>query len=93
MNFDELVSYSILRHKASMSDPADLIGQLPDGTPGMRQMCVKLYQPLFDRLETITQLFGVSKRQFVEAALYEAVNRAEDAAQASQAFGNNKESV
>ena len=80
MNFDEVIRYKALALKSSISGAtgSDLfIDQLDiSNTPSMRNICATIHISLFEKVESITNLLNISKRQFVEHALIEAVEKA-----------------
>lgn len=90
MNFDEVIQLQVLKLKALTSgvnnrrliDVAIDQGQLPE----LRQMCAKVHPDLITRLEHVTELLDMSKREFIEAAVADAVSRAEDAIDRSGAM-------
>ena len=43
----------------------------------MRNVCALISVPLFDRLEQLCGVLSISKREFIEAALIEALNQAD----------------
>lgn len=83
MNFDELIQLQVLKLKAmshgvsgaNLLDAMIEQGQVPD----LRQMCAKVSPALYDRLENVTGLLDMSKRQFIEGAVADAIARAEEA--------------
>lgn len=87
MNFDEKIQLKVLQLKAGMFD-GKLIDHLIEGsdTPALRQMCAKITPQLHDRLDQMTSLLDMSKREFVEAALIEALNKAEEVLERSGAI-------
>lgn len=48
------------------------------GLPPMKNVCAKLSSELSDRLDTTCSLLEISKRQFIEAALIDALAKAEE---------------
>jgi len=48
-------------------------------TPELRQMCAKVSRELYDELETVTDLLGMSKREFIEGAVADGLRRASEA--------------
>lgn len=85
MNFDELVHLHILKHKASSyGHDLGFLDEQQDVV--LRQLCAKVHVSLHARLEVVSHLLGISKRQFIEASLFETVTRAEEAITASRAF-------
>ena len=85
MNFDELVHLHILKHKASIyGNDIGFLAEHQDAV--LRQLCAKVHVSLHARLEVVSDLLGISKRQFIEASLFETITRAEEAMKASRAF-------
>lgn len=81
MNFDELIQLQALKLKASLTgriplSAEPLVETLPESV--VRQMCAKVSIQLYDRLERVTDALRMSKREFIEAAVAEAVLRAEE---------------
>ena len=82
MNFDEIIQLQVLKLKASqhganmghLVDAAIEHGQLPE----LRQMCAKVHPDTYARLEQITDLLNMSKREFIEGAVRDALFRAEE---------------
>ena len=87
MNFDEVIQLQVLKLKAMthgancgrLIDMAIEQGQLQE----LRQMCAKVHPHVHDRLEQVTSLLDMSKREFIEGAVIDALNRAEEAIQRS----------
>ena len=90
MNFDEVIQLQVLKLKAlshgvnggRLIDMAIEQGQLPE----LRQMCAKVHPQVHDRLEQVTSLLDMSKREFIEGAVIDALNRAEEAIERSGAL-------
>lgn len=90
MNFDEVIQLQVLKlkalsHGANMGrliDQAIDQGQLTE----LRQMCAKVHPLLIDRLDQVTNLLDMSKREFIEAAVSDALARAEEAIERSGAL-------
>ena len=79
MNFDEAIRYKALSLKATISgnNTSDIFDHLlTDETPTTRNICAIISTTLFDNVENVTNLLSMSKRQFVEHALIEAVEKA-----------------
>lgn len=87
MNFDEVIQLQVLKLKAMthganggrLVDMAIEQGQLPE----LRQMCAKVHPAVYTRLEQVTNLLDMSKREFIEGAVIDALNRAEEAIERS----------
>ena len=86
MKFQEVIQLKALELKSlHHGGPSRLAEQFleqavatPEGQAMTRNICAHISKPLFERVEECCQLLGLSKRQFVEMALREAVDRAED---------------
>ena len=80
MNMDELIQLQVLKLKAAQSG---ISGRLLDHvldqaeTTQVRQMCAKVSPQLYDALEKVCEVLDLSKRAFIEAAVSDAVQRAE----------------
>ena len=82
MTFDDLIRYKALNLKyiASGSNLLDLVDK---GSPGitaeipMKNVCAMITQQLFDDLTNTCGLLDISKRQFIESAIIEALKKAE----------------
>lgn len=82
MNFDELVQLQVLKRKAVLegahpgSRLLDAVLDAHDG-PEIRQLCAKVTSTLYMRVERSCEALDLTKRQFVEWAVMDAVQRAE----------------
>lgn len=80
MNFEDTIRLKCLSLKATVSGQtgADLFDHIQesDGLPSTRNICAIIHVKLFDKVENITNLLNISKRQFVELALIEAIEKA-----------------
>ena len=47
-----------------------------DDATGLKNVCAKLTSELSDELDNVVSLLGISKRRFIEAALIDAIERA-----------------
>jgi hypothetical protein len=79
MNLDELLSLQTLKLKRSMNTVTGPVGDaIIDQFPKMTQnVCAKISNELFSRLDGVCSMLDLTKREFVEAALIEAITRAE----------------
>jgi hypothetical protein len=92
MNFEELIQLQVLKLKATAQ--GRIPGRLADAliesgelqAPELKQMCAKVTQELYARLENVTSALDMSKREFIEAAVMDAIVKAEDAIERSGAF-------
>jgi hypothetical protein len=88
MNLEELIQLQVLKHKAS-SVPGRILDKMMESGeyPGeVRQMCAKVSAKLYDELDQVCGLLDMSKRQFIEAAVIDAVDRAHQVITSSGAF-------
>jgi hypothetical protein len=69
------VQLQVLKHKASLSGPSFLIDKLVDEHPEMRQMCAKVSP--YAALEECCNFLDLSKRAFIEAAVSDAIRKAQ----------------
>lgn len=81
MRFDELIRYKALSFKAMLhgTNSAIFVDKLIEeqgGLPSTKNICASISLELFDEVESITGLLSLSKRQFVEGAIIEAVQKA-----------------
>lgn len=82
MSFDKLIQFKALSH--IYGHGADFADRLldPSNTEQveklkMRNVCALISVPLFERLESSCALLDLTKRQFIEAALIEALDKAD----------------
>lgn len=60
-------------------DPELLLDSVPRSEHHMfRNVCARLSIPLADHLDEVVGLLGCSKRRFIEAAIIDAIDRAEE---------------
>jgi len=83
MNFDETIQLQVLKLKASYSGRGPILEHLldqADGQPGtpVRQMCAKVSTVLYADLEQVCSLLEMSKREFIETAVGDALQRAHE---------------
>lgn len=81
MTLDELLQLQALRAKAGYDNRLltdRVIEGTPDGTHGIRQMCAKVSVQLHEEVDSICAFLDLSKRAFIEAAVIEACNRAQE---------------
>lgn len=85
MDLDEIIRLKALQLKAAntgqtlmegvgeqLLEQADVQKELK-----LRQVCAMVAPPVFDKLEAMCSLLGMSKRQFITAALIDAMKKAE----------------
>jgi hypothetical protein len=75
-HFDEFILYRSLSLKFSGSHILDFPDEASDSS-NLRNVCAKLHPDLVDRLDTVLGLLGMSKREFIQIALIDALDRAE----------------
>jgi len=80
MNFDETIQLQVLKLKATNSGRGPILEQLLEHGEGLplRQMCAKVSPALYDDLEQVCSLLDMSKREFIETAVSDALERAHD---------------
>jgi hypothetical protein len=87
MNFQDLIQLQVLKLKAASSMPASVVDSLVESDQVVtRQMCAKVSAELYTALENVCSALDMSKRQFIEAAVADAVQVAEDALEKSGAL-------
>lgn len=91
--FDQYIQHRVLSFKFTNVDNGKLFdhlldsGQLVDtGSVELRNVCAKLSVELADRLDNTLGLIDMSKRQFIEMALIEALDKVDQAVQELDAF-------
>jgi hypothetical protein len=80
MNFEELITLQLLKRKAQMAGkhPGSKLVEYALETadsPEIRQLCAKITTTLYSRVEEVCDVVGLTKRQFVEWAVADAVDR------------------
>jgi hypothetical protein len=80
MNFDQLLRYKALGflHTASNTALTDMLADnaVEHNVP-MKNVCAMITQELFDDLNQTCSLLDISKRSFIEAAIIEALAKAD----------------
>jgi hypothetical protein len=91
MSFDKLIQFKALSQ--IYGNGADLLEKMvnPNNLEEtekvkMRNVCALISVQLFDRLEKTCALLELSKRQFIEASLIEALDRADEIVQQEGVF-------
>lgn len=81
MNLDEMIQLGTLKLKADMQGLGveRLFGEavFEDHKDKLRNVCALISPELFEALDDACQKLSVTKRQFIEAAIAEGVQRAE----------------
>ena len=75
--FDEFITYRALALKYAGSNNLGFIPEEVLDINQFRNVCAKLHPELVDRLDQTTGLLGITKRDFIELALLDALDRAE----------------
>lgn len=88
MRFDEVIQLQALKLKAINSGQglAALVDRAVEESPQLRQMCAKVSPELYDRLEQVCSVLDMSKRQFIEGAVADALERAVETIEKMGAF-------
>jgi wyosine [tRNA(Phe)-imidazoG37] synthetase (radical SAM superfamily) len=86
MNFTQFIQYRALSAKANIEGQTfnsqateALIEKAAAANPAeFKTVCAPLSIPLFDRLSNTLSILDISKRKFIEAAIVEALEKAEE---------------
>lgn len=79
MNMKDTIALAILKRKRA-SEGADLVdAALAQDERTVRQLCAKVHVSLYEEVDRVTDFLGLSKREFVETAVADAVRQAHDA--------------
>ena len=80
MNFDETIQLQVLKLKSSYSGRGPILEHILEkhDTPEVRQMCAKVSTVLYDDLEQVCSLLDMTKRDFIESAVGDALKRAHE---------------
>lgn len=84
MNLDDVLQLQVLKLKASRSGQpfsGSLMDRLIDQSEAkieVRNMCAKVSPQLYQSLEDVCVLLDMTKRQFIEAAVSEAIGKAHE---------------
>lgn len=99
-NFDEFLHYKVLAVKFNrlqgdqfsglIDSVIDAAGEGNKALP-LKNVCAKLSVPVADELEEVTALLGMSKRQFIEMALIEAMAHVRHLIDCTDALGENQD--
>lgn len=83
MNLQEVIQLQVLKQKAAHSGRGMLLERLiesgeamEDGTMPVRQMCAKVSVVLYRELENVCGALDMTKREFIEAAVEDAIAQA-----------------
>ena len=82
MKLDDVLQLQVLKLKALQSGRAssgliDQILEQDESKAMVRNMCAKVSHQLYESLENVCNALDMSKREFIEAAVFEAVGKAE----------------
>lgn len=81
MKFEEVIQLQALKLKAMNSYgsvPSSIVDSMAEASPQLRQMCAKVSPQLYEELENVCTLLDMSKRQFIEGAVADALQRAKE---------------
>lgn len=80
MNFEEVIQLQVLKLKSLNAGRGELLEHIIEAgeTPQLRQMCAKVSPALYDELENVCGLLDMSKREFIEGAVRDAIQRANE---------------
>ncbi len=88
MKLDEVFQLQLLKRKAIVAARhprlLDELVELPDAP--LKQMCAKVSPQLFDAMKNASDMLDMSQREFIEAAVAEAVNKAHSMADSMGVF-------
>lgn len=79
MNLEEMLQLQVLKFKASMDGRGPFLEAAIDRADGKVkpvQMCAKVSPELFAQVEHVCEMLDLTKREFIEAAVVEAVQLA-----------------
>lgn len=83
MNLQEIIQLQVLKQKAVHSGRGALLERLiesgqveADGSLPLRQMCAKVSVELYQDLENTCGALDMTKREFIEAAVSDAIHQA-----------------
>jgi len=87
MNLQEVIQLQVLKRKAVFSGRGALLESLIEsgmaGPLPVRQMCAKVSVVLYHELESVCTTLDMSKREFIEAAVSDAIDQAKAVIQKS----------
>lgn len=84
VKLDEVLQLQVLKLKAVQSGQTfsgrlmDKLIEEGEGKIEVRNMCAKVHPELYEHLEQVCSLLDMTKRQFIEAAVADAVQKAEE---------------
>lgn len=90
-NFEQRVLHQSFKQK--FSDQGNLIDMVIDQNPDipeLKNVCAKLHINLVNRLDDVVNHLGMSKREFIEIALIEAMDKAESILSEVEPFQSNQ---
>lgn len=87
MQFSDLIQLQVLKRKAS-GVPGRMVDEIMNRTenPEIKQLSAKVHVSLIERLDSVCQILDLTKREFIESALLDALDRAEEAIDRSGFF-------
>jgi hypothetical protein len=80
VNFDETIQLQVLKLKATNAGRGAILEHIIENSdvPVLRQMCAKVSHVMYDDLEQVCNLLDMSKREFIETAVSDALERAHE---------------
>lgn len=84
MKLEEMIQLQVLKQKAAFARPfgkaSDSILEQgeKEGKVKLVQMCAKVSPELYEAVDNVCQMLDLTKREFIEAAVSEAVQLAEE---------------
>lgn len=96
MDFHEVLQLQVLKLKAMQSGVAnrslvDALLAQGEEVKGVRNMCAKVSNELYEELEQVCGLLSMSKREFIEGAVSESLARAQELISSTNALGQQGE--
>lgn len=80
MNLEELIQLQVLKRKSLMTGRGPMLERILEDAPDapVRQMCAKVSAELYQELENICGALDLTKREFIESAVADAIERAHE---------------
>lgn len=88
MTLDETIQLQVLKLKSTSGGLQgrildQLLEEAGESHPLVRQMCAKVSHVMYEDLEQVCQLLDMTKREFIEVAVGDALAKAHDVIEAS----------
>lgn len=83
MTLDETIQLQVLKLKSTSGGLQgrileQLLDEAGEGHPLVRQMCAKVSHVMYEDLEQVCQLLDMTKREFIEVAVGDALEKAHE---------------